>query len=741
MLGQEAIPRTAAIAFNAANAAFRQQDYATALVQADAALAIAPDFAMSRLMRARCLKALNNLPRAFQAYEAVLVLEPQNISAHLELGNVHSQMGAAQQAETSYLKAVECRPDDPRGHLALALLFTASEQAGAADRAAVHYHCALIASPRDLPMQRTIHSEIAHARLAAGQPAGALDALRQAWMLRLLDQNQSPNSDEDAPLLCDMARAYLRLGLVADARRALEKAARAEGSEILRAIAVICFEANFWEDGIAVLRRGTALHLKDVDAHLALADMLSRCWKLQDARAALETANEVAPLAPATRHLLLGKIASRLGDVETARTHYRTLVDLGVSHARSSLAMTSLFSAELSSADIARLHRDLFSGLGTGARTPGSFQNDFTTDRPLRIGMVTADLHRKHPVNLFMQPLLARWPHEDLPLTMYFTGSNHDAQTRLAKSRVGQWREVSHESLPTQVAADQIDILIDLAGHTSHRAMALFAKRMAPVQVSYLGYPGSTGVPNMDWIIADAIVAPTAQANQFTERVMHLPQTVFCYAPEADHPIPDFSDEALSRPLTFGSFNNVPKLTPDTIALWARVMSVTSESRLILKAPSFQDKTVVARYQDMFSKEGIVADRISFRGPCGLDEMMQEYGDIDIGLDPLHYGGGTTTLQAMWMGVPVLTLKGDKFAARMGASFMQAAGLDQFVSRNSDGFVKNALAVTGDRLALNALKRGLRDRLLRYPAWDAQLFAEDFSGGLRDIWRRSSASN
>ena len=737
MTDQDDIPRAAALAFNAANAAFRNNDFSAALEQAGKALNEMPRFALAHLMRARSLKAMGDLRDAAAAYEAVLEAEPDNFNAHLELGNIRRQQGSLDDAAKCYSKAIASRPQDHRGYLAAALLHAGDTGSQSLDICAGHYHRALTAVGSDLTQVQSIHFEMGRARLVAGQAGLALEALRQAWMTRCLDKSRQQGSDEDAPLLCEMARSYLRLGLEADARKVLERAARATDATTLRDVAVICYEANFWEDGIAVLRRAVNLHPKDVDTHLALADMLSRCWKLEEARKSLQAAEKTAPIAPATKNQLLGKIASSQGEVEEALIHYRALVDLGIQSAASSVAMTSLYSAEMTAANVSKLHKNLFASFGNGARQLVSFPNTLDADRPLRIGMVTADLHRQHPVNLFMQPLLRRWPQADLPLTIYFTGNSYDAQTRLAKERAGQWREVTYEGLAAQVIKDQIDILIDLAGHTSHRAMVSFARRMAPVQVSYLGYPGSTGVPNIDWLIADRIVAPEGHADQFSERLMHMPHTVFCFAPEAVHPIPEPTEEVASRPLTFGSFNNVPKLTPDTIALWARAMAAVPDSRMMLKAPSFQDPGVVSRYRDLFAGQGIIHDRLEFRGPTALDEMMQEYAEIDVALDPIHYGGGTTTLQAMWMGVPVLTMKGDKFASRMGASFMQAGGLDEFVAHSSEEFVQQAKAVAADRAALVSLKQGMRDHLLQRPAWDADLFARDFATCLRNIWKQS----
>jgi hypothetical protein len=173
---------------------------------------------------------------------------------------------------------------------------------------------------------------------------------------------------------------------------------------------------------------------------------------------------------------------------------------------------------------------------------------------------------------VFAPPLtLARWDHDRLPLTVYFTGQTVDDQTRRARSRARGWRDLTAAELPARVEADRIDILIDLARHTAGGTLWAFARRMAPVQASFLGYPGSTGVPNIDWLIGDPVVTPPEADHLCSERVWRLPHTVFCFAPEVDHPLPAFERVARDRPLTFGSFNNIPKLTPSTIRLWSAV--------------------------------------------------------------------------------------------------------------------------------------------------------------------------
>jgi protein O-GlcNAc transferase len=389
----------------------------------------------------------------------------------------------------------------------------------------------------------------------------------------------------------------------------------------------------------------------------------------------------------------------------------------------SSAAMSSLYSDALNPAEVADLHRKLFAALGQGARAPNSFHRAPWPGRRLRLGIVSPDFHHQHPVNLFMQPILRELDKNRFEVFIYFTGSSHDEQTRLATSRVDHWVEagaLNDIQLAKRIDKDGIDLLLDLAGHTGQQRMSLFAKRAAPVQATYLGYPGSTGVPHMDWMIGDAVVTPPELDALCSEQVARLPNLVFCYAPEVDYPLPHYGEAHATRILTFGSFNNVPKLTPRTLKLWGRILDAIPNSRLLLKAPSFSDARAVSLFRERLMALGVDAERLEFRGPTGLSDMMAEYEDVDIALDPVPYNGGTTSLQAMWMGVPVLTLQGGHFVSRMGASFMNAAELPEWVAKSDDEYVEIAVRMASNRPALLQLKRNLRNRLMQQPGWDIQ---------------------
>jgi predicted O-linked N-acetylglucosamine transferase (SPINDLY family) len=573
-------------------------------------------------------------------------------------------------------------------------------------------------------------------RLERGDAARALESMRQALLIgRLAKEPLSDN--ERAEMQIDLGDVMMRLGMTDDAHRAFERASIATEEATLVRLAELSFRYNLWQEAQAVLIRNVELHPDSAMAHWNLAHSYAESWQMEDALLTLEKAEAIAPQPGAIS--MRASVAGRIGDVEQALALYRQLADKEgpSSKMRSSAAMSALYSDQLSAQEVADLHRELFAPLAEKARVAESFKNDRSLNRRLKVGLISADFHHQHPVNIFMQPVLARLDPKQFELTMYFTGISYDDQTQLAKRRVAHWVEATTWSdlqLARRIEADQIDILLDLAGHTSMQRMSLFGQRAAPVQASFLGYPNSTGVPNIDWLIADSVVAPTEHESLYSEKVMRLPNTVFCFAPETQYPFPDYNQSHAERPLTFGSFNNVPKLTPHTLKLWASILEQVPGSKLLLKAPSFKDESAIKIFTQRLLAEGVDPSRLEFRGPVGLTDMMAEYADVDIALDPVPYNGGTTTLQAMWMGVPVVVKAGNNFVSRMGASFMSAADLGDWVAETDADYVQIAKQMAADRQALLNLKKGLRQRLLNSPAWDVDQYAKDFGDCLHKMW-------
>jgi predicted O-linked N-acetylglucosamine transferase (SPINDLY family) len=690
-----------------------------------------PQHEWGALQWARCAVQLGQGRAARDRFAALLKAHPNNFSGWLEVGHLCRQQSAFDQALASYQRAMAVAPTRYEAPMGAARLL---EELGRREEGAAHYHRASTLVQSD--KRHFMHQRMAKFRQERGDVPAALDSLRQAQLAA--EALATPLSvDERCEMLIDLGELLLRIGAREDAMKVLTEASQATAEPTLVRLAETSFRFNLWQESQAVLKRNAQLHPQSASALWNLAHGYAETWEMDLALATLARAEAIAP-QPGARSMR-ASVAGRLGEVDEALAIYTDLArqEGPLSKMRSSAAMASLYSDQLAPQAVAALHRELFAPLGEGARKPESFGNTREPHKRLRLGLVTADFHHQHPVNIFMQPVLARWNPEDIEITVYFTGVSYDEQTLLAKRRVSRWVEVTtlnDAQLARRIEEDGIDVLLDLAGHTGQQRMPLLAQRAAPVQATFLGYPGSTDVPNIDWILTDSVVAPAGSEALFSEQVLRLPHTVFCFAPEADYPFPKWTAQTADRPLTFASFNNVSKLTPRTLSMWAQVLKALPQARLLLKAPSFKDEAAKRVFGQRFQDLGVALDRIEFRGPSGLTDMMAEYADVDIALDPAPYNGGTTSLQALWMGVPVLTVAGGHFVSRMGASFMQAAGLPEWVASDDADLVRRAVALSQDRQALLALKQGLRQRLLALPAWDIDAYARDMQSAVRKMW-------
>lgn len=674
------------------------------------------------LQLARCAVKLGRMQQARDRFAEVLRHNPGNFSAWLEAGNVCRRHGTREQMLRCYRRAAEVAADRWEAHVSLA---TALEAVDRRDEAAPHVYRALrLASPTArLEVYRTLGKK----RLDAGDVAGAVEVLSHA----------STVAPEDDDILITLGDSLLRAGDAAAAEQLFMRAANSSDAGTRARLADVMFRHNLVAEAEQLLRRNIEQNPDDWAAHYNLAKLLVDSWHMEDGLALLERAEALAPTEIKQSRAMRASAAGRMGDIGQCLLLYREIgAEEGPESAYlSSAAMSSLYSETMTPSEVTELHRSLFAPLGVGTRK--EFPRERSPGRRLRIGYVTADLHHQHPVNLFMQPVLARHNPQQFEITVYFVGVAIDEQSRLAMSRVHRWREVgtlSDLALAEVINEDGIDILVDLLGHTSYNRRVLFGRRAAPVQTSFLGYPSTTGIPNMDWLIADAAVAPLQNAHLFTEQIARLPHCVFCYAPETDYPFPAFGHEHAMRPLTFGSFNNISKLTPGTVHLWARVLAAVPEARMILKAPSFTDAGAVRRFMQLFQEAGIAPERLEFRGPVGLYDMMAEYADVDIALDTFPYNGGTTTWQALWMGAPVITLCGETFVQRMGASILSSINRLEWIATDTDGFVAAAANLASDRQRLLKEKQGLRELIRRSPASDIDSYTRNLERLYHNMW-------
>jgi predicted O-linked N-acetylglucosamine transferase (SPINDLY family) len=363
-----------------------------------------------------------------------------------------------------------------------------------------------------------------------------------------------------------------------------------------------------------------------------------------------------------------------------------------------------------------------------------TFPNSRNPNRRLRIGYVSPDF-RTHSVARFLEPILQAHDPEQVEVFCYANVQKPDDVTERLKQLAHHWRDIHRmdvEPAVKMVRADKIDILIDLAGHTSGNCLLLFAHRPAPVQFTYLGYPNTTGMTAIQYRLTDSIADPPGQSDEFyTERLIRLPTTFLTYAsPIGPEPAP-----RPKGPITFACYNRASKITTEVIEVWSHILKTLPESRLLLKGLSINEPEAREQRQAQFATHGIEPWRITF-GALQLSHAghLEEYHAIDVALDPFPYNGTTTTCEALWMGVPVVTFAGQTHASRVGASILTHVGLKELIARSPDEYVRIAVGLINDAPRLRDLRSNLRDRMKNSPLLNPIALTRAIEEAYRQAW-------
>lgn len=364
---------------------------------------------------------------------------------------------------------------------------------------------------------------------------------------------------------------------------------------------------------------------------------------------------------------------------------------------------------------------------------------DRTPERPLRVGFVSGDFHG-HPVGKFFCTVVESLSRVDgLELFAYPTSRSQDVWTERIRACFGHWQSLVGlhvEEAERIVLEDRIDILVDLSGHTAKHRLWLFARRPAPIQVSWLGYFATTGVKAMDYLLAGPWDVPPEEEACFTEQIWRLPHTRLCFSvPMADVQVAPLPMRATGQ-VTFGCFNNIRKINDQVIALWSRILSAVPGSMLYLKNRPLESEAVRNNLQERFARHGIAPDRLRMEPASDYASYLDSFAGVDISLDPFPYTGGTTTIESLWMGVPVLTLKGDRLLSRQGESMLRELALPEWVAESEEDYLARAVQFAADAAALAALRAALRPALQRSALMDAPRFAADLNAAFRGMWQR-----
>jgi protein O-GlcNAc transferase len=641
---------------------------------------------------ARALTAPGRGDEAIAALRQAIKLEPGLAGAHLLLAATLEQRGDIEQARPHFQKAVDLEPANPAARHRLGLSFA---QAGRFPEAAAHLKEAISLAPKFA----TAHMHLGNVLKALGDLPGSVDHLRTAGSL----------APQDAEVRFSLGAALQAMGQLVAAQDAY--------------------------------RAALALRPDYVEAlnNLGLTFYLQRRYT-----EALPLHQKAVQLRPthANAQCCLGMDSFALGMVDESIAAYREAVTLDPSDAATHaiLALTMNYSASFSPEEVAQEHfawGRRFQSLADAARP---HENERDPDRRIRVGFLSADFI-EHPVGFFIEPVLEHLDRNRFDVTCYMAGPWKDDLTDRARKLAGSFREVhelSDEALADQIRADRVDVLIELSGLTLGNRLAAVARRPAPVQATYLGFPTTTGVRGIDYRITDAWVDPPGMTEHLhTEKLVRLPKTFACYRAPANAPKVSELPAKRAGHVTFGSLNMVYKLTPAMIALWCRLLKAVPTSRLIMVV----EDEARARFAEMFTAHGVDEKRVDVLGRKKHAEYLALFSSIDIALDSYPFNGHTTTCDCLWMGVPVVSLAGNCAGRRAGVSVMNNIGLPELVTEDEQQYVEIAAAMAEDLNRLERLRRELRPRMQTSSMMNGTEFAKDLGEAIRMMWRNWCAKH
>jgi protein O-GlcNAc transferase len=347
-------------------------------------------------------------------------------------------------------------------------------------------------------------------------------------------------------------------------------------------------------------------------------------------------------------------------------------------------------------------------------RSNGKKNSRLIDNKKIRIGFVSADLY-KHPVSYFLKTILKNINKERYEIYTYYNNTIEDEETINIKKYVNNWVNINFKKdieVVSLIEQDNIDILIDLSGHTAGNRLGVFTYKPAPIQITWLGYCATTGIKEIDYLIADECVIPRNEEKYFTEKILRMSDVYFCFSK------PEFDIKVEQLPaikngfITFGCFNNASKITDDLIIVWSEILKSIENSQIILKSKQFNDDIFVEKIINIFEKNDVNKNKIKFLKSSERNNYLRQYNLIDISLDTFPYPGATTTIESLWMGVPVVAIKGNSFLSRNGETILLNSGMENWISQDKNDYIKKAIKYKNDIESLSVIRKELRTKLL-----------------------------
>ena len=509
------------------------------------------------------------------------------------------------------------------------------------------------------------------------------------------------------------------------------------------------------------------------EAHLNLAMMLGETHRLAEALAYIE--HEIASKGESAQRLASLALAQKAkGDIAATEITCRKVIDMQPGNVSALVTLASCFSThadhlgaiqlfeqalaanpqmpaiysniafdatylpDISIEEVFNYHREWAKRFEKASdKSPFTHEHAQNAERPLRIGYVSGDFGH-HPVGFLLRDVARFHDRQQFYIHCYSMMRRDDGITIAIRENADTWVDallMSDDELAEQIHQDRIDILVDLSGHTAYNRLPSFVRRPAPVQATWIGYFHSTGMESIDYFITDPHTSPRGCGQLFSETPVWLPHSRFCYSPPDYAPATKIQSDDLGSPVTFGCFNRVEKLVDPVIDAWSRILAAVPDSRLVLKSGNLDNTSICEGLRNRFATRGVGSERLDLRGPSSHPEMLEQYGEIDIALDPFPFNGGMTTLEALWMGVPVVTIAGNSVVSRQTVSALANIGLaDELAFPDVEAYIQGAVALANNRVRLGELRQQIRPRMAASPLCQPERFARDLETLYRRMW-------
>ena len=641
------------------------------------------------------LQQKGQLSEARELYEKILILNPRHGHTLHMLGAIDFDMGRYEESEKFARAALAEIQDVPMFYYTLGNALIAQKKR---DEGLKSYQQALAIKPEFV----NCLNKIGDVYRQDGEDDIAFSYFARAAAIR-------PD-----------AHAYAHMGFIlqdkAQYKAAAEHYERAlvldpESSQILNNLGLVNDALGKYEDAIAYYKRALAIKPNNVEILSNFALTFKNLGRLDEAIACFKQALDIAPDHPQ----LYGN-----------------------------LLLTMVYAASVSPSELATTARIFGERIADPHLRQRSLIRDKNPERKLRIGYCSPDFC-EHPVNYFFQPLIKFHDRDQFELFAYSNTMKEDATTGCLKRFFDHWRDIRNlndDQAADLIEQDKLDILIDLAGHTGNNRLMVLARKPAPLQVTWLGYPATTGMRAIDYRITDHVIEPIGMTEHLnTETLWRLKGVFTCYNPHENSPAvtprPPFETNGY---ITFGCFNNFAKVTDPVIKTWTKILEQVPNSRLLLEIPGLNDPKSAALITERLRSVGLPMERVILE-PRKRSNQFVLYNRIDMALDPFPCAGGTTSMDTLWMGVPFVTLDGEHYVSRMGVSILTYAGLPELIAKNLEEYIRLAVDLAQDHERLRTMRHHLREKVMASPLMIQEPFVSDMEDAYRGMWRKYCASN